>query len=281
LGRPIFIRNPQTGYGRIATDYQSQKLQKRIVSACQALRIPAPPEPSRLALNFSGEAILIAWTADESSAPALRGDLDNYTKNIMDGLQRAKMFRNDRHVASFVAARVQLPGPKLTLEEFLSEQLRAAVKESPKASAKSLAPKLGLSVRAVKRLFQHIHEVDTQKAIEKALAATPAAAPIAEQIPAAAGGLDKEGPSPAPAAPSSSSPTELAPTVHPATTKAHAPADQRGRGNARGRRDRSSRTNRRFAGGPVLRTSPILEAGATNFAPISSDESHADAIAGP
>lgn len=155
MGRPVFLPNPAgRGLPRVVTDYQSQKFQRRIASACIALNLPRPPEPSRLCSLLDLNRLFLAWSPFTGSAPALKGDLDNYAKNVMDALQRARIVTNDRTIASVSFTRAILPPATQSLDARLLADLLAVQAEHPKLNQRSLAKKAGLSQRHTQRLLK-------------------------------------------------------------------------------------------------------------------------------
>jgi hypothetical protein len=154
MGRPVFLKNATgAGPGRVVTDYQSQKFQKRIVAACSALDLRAPAEPSRLCSILDFARVFLAWTPMAGSPPALKGDLDNYLKNVFDGLQRARIVPNDRTIAALGCVRAQLPPASETLEDRLLANLLKVRAKHPKMNRRTLAKTAGVSQRQCKYLL--------------------------------------------------------------------------------------------------------------------------------
>ena len=195
MGRPIFIRNPNTGLGRVSIDYRSQKFQKRIVAACQALDVPPPPAPSRLAIQVDSHRVFLAWTAYTLDYPAIPGDLDNYAKNVMDALQRGRIVQNDRTIASFTAIKANIPAAVRSLDDVLSDKIREILKDHPRTSVKTLAKKGGMSfrkasalVRVIRREADELAEASARAKATAGAAAGGAENPQSASAAAAAAG---------------------------------------------------------------------------------------------
>ena len=83
-------------------DTPSATFQRRLGSALRALNLPKPPGRCVVHTAASGSATLVAWrelvTDYDGDPPSLPGDIDNYAKNVLDGLQRGALLSNDRAV---------------------------------------------------------------------------------------------------------------------------------------------------------------------------------------
>lgn len=156
MGRPIFLPNPSgKGPPRAVTDYQSQKFQKRVGAACESLNLPALTNPSRLTIRLSGYRTFLAWAPmPAEDAPALRGDLDNFTKNTLDGLQRSGRLKNDRDIARLHVTREHLAPPTHSIDDLLLERLAVARAENPQLGQRALAKIVGMSQLNIRRLLR-------------------------------------------------------------------------------------------------------------------------------
>jgi Holliday junction resolvase RusA-like endonuclease len=156
MGRPIFLPNPEgKGPARTITDYQSQKFQKRIGAACTTFDLAKPPNPCRVVVKCNAVRLFMAWRPlAPNTAPELRGDLDNYAKNVLDGLQRCAVLANDRIIADLHIAREHLPEASTTLEDRVLEHLAATREANPSLNQRSLARAAGLSQREARRLLR-------------------------------------------------------------------------------------------------------------------------------
>lgn len=155
MGRPITIKNPLgKGLPRTVLDYQSAKFQNRIFAACAAARLPRPPPVCRVCIRIDYHRTFVAWCLHAPPAPNLRGDLDNYSKNILDGLQRSGLLVNDRGVADLHVSRELLPAAVRTLADAQRDHLLAIRKASPELTQRQLAKAAGLSQRMTRSLLQ-------------------------------------------------------------------------------------------------------------------------------
>ena len=155
MGRPIFLPHPSgKGPPRTVTDYQSQKFQKRIGAACQAHALPPPVPPCRLHIKV-GARVFVAWAPLKTPVPELRGDLDNYAKNILDGLQRCSLLVNDRFIADLHISRDYLPPPPCSLEDATLKHLLEIKSKNPTLkNQRQLAKLAGLAQREARRLLR-------------------------------------------------------------------------------------------------------------------------------
>ncbi len=131
MGRPRAV----TREGRppaMRLDTASATFQRRLSSALRALDLPKPPGRCVVHTAASGSATVVAWrdlvTDYDGDPPSLPGDIDNYSKNVLDGLQRGALLANDRAVIrlSGVKASPADIGAVPTLEERLLAAIHTA-----------------------------------------------------------------------------------------------------------------------------------------------------------
>lgn len=251
MGRPVFLPNPAgRGLPRVVTDYRSQKFQRRVGLACQALKVH-PPQLCRIVAHLHLSRLFLAWAPVVTPPPALSGDLDNYAKNVMDALQRSRLIANDSTIASIGFARVFLPLPTETLDDRLLAQLLEVQSANPKLNRRALAKKAGISQRTVKRLL----DLAKLRALAPSNPATAAKHPSPETITPLAAFRPLESNAPAPIGeagtdshqpitiplPASALPQSVTPDLGAPIQK-----DRRKRSRPN-RQRRSARTNRRGA----------------------------------
>ncbi|AHF94981.1 hypothetical protein OPIT5_00185 (plasmid) [Opitutaceae bacterium TAV5] len=193
MGRPTALPSP-TGKGppRLVTDYQSQKFQNRIGLACKALDLPPPQPPSRVCSHIDPQRTFLAWAPHNGIPPWVRGDIDNFAKNVMDGLQKARVVQNDRTIAAINFQREDIPPPVLSLDQFLLEKILEAKTQFPKLNQRKLAKIAGVSVRTTSRLLR-LHRATP--------APGPESDPLLDPVPPAPAGETPPPNPPAPAAP--------------------------------------------------------------------------------
>jgi Holliday junction resolvase RusA-like endonuclease len=88
LGPPVAWQRPQRGLGgQFFTPKRTLDYEGQVAWAARAKRVRFGAAPV--------EARIELWTTS-----VLRGDLDNYTKAILDGLQKGEAFADDSQVIS-------------------------------------------------------------------------------------------------------------------------------------------------------------------------------------
>jgi hypothetical protein len=120
MRRPLFLlhdRSVLTRKGPISsnafrtiTNSRTQNFIRRIAAACQALEITLPMGEAAVHSVFGETRTFIAWRSRETDEPfnrVLRGDVDNFAKTILDGLQSAGVVPNDRGVFRLTCSKEQ------------------------------------------------------------------------------------------------------------------------------------------------------------------------------
>ena len=62
--------------------------------------------PVSVTMTFSMESTTVTVKSLEDSSSSLRGDLDNYIKLLLDGIQRSPLIENDRQVLHVDAVKI-------------------------------------------------------------------------------------------------------------------------------------------------------------------------------
>lgn len=159
MGRPLFLPNPAgKGPPRTVLDYKSAKFQNRVVAACKALRLPTPPAPCRVCLKLDAGRIFVAWAPiPPELTRELPGDLDNYAKNLLDGLQRHGQIANDKQVADLHTTREPLPAITRTLHDALRDHVLSVRSANPELTTqRALAKAAGISQRLTRELLRAV-----------------------------------------------------------------------------------------------------------------------------
>jgi transposase-like protein len=145
MGRPILLPSSEEGSPpTFRLDHQSATFQRRIGAAMRALQITSPTGRCVVHSASSPLSSFIAWRdldPDLDGDPtALPGDVDNYAKNTLDGMQRARVLRNDRVVMrlSSIKTPVSEFGVLPTLDERLLAAAHAALPGAETASVEEL-----------------------------------------------------------------------------------------------------------------------------------------------
>jgi len=159
MGRPITLKDDTEGGGRGRTvlDSRSSSFQKRIVASIHALGIAAPVGEGAVHTVLGSNRTFIAWRAreaDEDMNRSLRGDADNFAKNILDGMQKSGVLPNDRGVHRVTAAK-DLPQawaePPLPVLEVIEREAR--VRKDQGQPFETIMADLRLSKAHMGRIF--------------------------------------------------------------------------------------------------------------------------------
>ncbi len=145
MGRPILLPSSEEGSPpTFRLDHQSATFQRRIGAAMRALQVTSPIGRCVVHSASSPLASFIAWRdldPDLDGDPAaLPGDVDNYAKNTLDGLQRARVLRNDRAVMRLSSIKTPVAefGVLPSLDERLFAAAHAALPNAETASVEEL-----------------------------------------------------------------------------------------------------------------------------------------------
>lgn len=162
MGRGITLKadTTKTGQGgreRTILDSKSASFQKRVIRACHGLGINAPVGEGAVHTCFGSHRTFLAWRSREMDEPmnrGLRGDVDNFAKNILDGLQKAGVLPNDRGVHRLTAAK-DLPESWLNAPPTLEEVLRqeAMARRSKGEPLETIRVEMRLSKAHLGRIF--------------------------------------------------------------------------------------------------------------------------------
>ena len=130
MGRPIFLKDKENlnAPPRTILDSPSQTFQKRIKQACHAFAIAQPLDQGAVHAIFGANRAFMAWRPreeDETFDSGLRYDVDNASKNVLDGLQSAGVLRNDRGIFRLGASKEFPEGweiPPTSLEQAIQNE---------------------------------------------------------------------------------------------------------------------------------------------------------------
>jgi crossover junction endodeoxyribonuclease RusA len=92
-GPPVPKGRPRKGKGRWYTPRSTIEFEEHVAWVARAQRTRFGDDPVRVSIEI--------WTQR-----SLRGDLDNYAKSILDGLQKGGLFNNDRQVVGLDVQKV-------------------------------------------------------------------------------------------------------------------------------------------------------------------------------
>lgn len=112
-GLPVAAERPRLGRRRKAFTPAKTIAAEVAVAAELMRRYGCGPEPTQhlygpdqalmLMVDYSADGARIRLTPLADRAKAMRGDVDNYLKTTMDGLQKGGAFKNDGQIVSVVA----------------------------------------------------------------------------------------------------------------------------------------------------------------------------------
>ena len=105
-GRPLPKGRPRMSRkGRVYTPATTVRAEEEYAVAVGE-DAPVFDGPVRVELIFTGEHTAVTITPVEEWSTPLRGDLDNYVKLALDGIQRAGIIVNDQQVVHIDATKV-------------------------------------------------------------------------------------------------------------------------------------------------------------------------------
>ena len=112
-------------------DSKSRRFQAKVVDACRCLNLNQSYQEAAIVCVLGADRTFLAWRErqrGETFNAMLRGDTDNYTKNCLDGLQKARVINNDRGVFRLVATK-SLPKDWLTAPMLVTDELAQAARQ--------------------------------------------------------------------------------------------------------------------------------------------------------
>jgi Holliday junction resolvase RusA-like endonuclease len=92
--------------GRVYTPQETVRAEKEYITAVGD-NPPVFEGPVSLELTFMEDATLVTIKPVETWDTPLRGDLDNYCKLALDGIQRAGVLKDDRQVVILSAVKIR------------------------------------------------------------------------------------------------------------------------------------------------------------------------------
>lgn len=111
-GRPVPKARPRmTRRGRVYTPKRTLDYEASIAQAAHDAGVPVIDAPIELAMDFYVDGAFIqCWEIDTPTSGPLVGDIDNYSKSLIDGLQKNRYGQsgygpipNDRQVVRITA----------------------------------------------------------------------------------------------------------------------------------------------------------------------------------
>lgn len=107
-GRPVPKGRPRmTRRGRVYTPKETILAEEQVVEAInQADTVPEFSGPVSVMMIFEKDSTIVKVRSMNDTSTKLRGDLDNYIKLLMDGIQRSPLIENDRQVMHIDAVKI-------------------------------------------------------------------------------------------------------------------------------------------------------------------------------
>lgn len=98
-GAPVPKSRPIHGSGRVYTPRATREYEEWVAMSARAARARVGDEQVEVSLELHHDLVVVELQPiTEELRWMPRGDLDNYAKSILDGLQRGGVFTNDRQV---------------------------------------------------------------------------------------------------------------------------------------------------------------------------------------
>lgn len=105
-GRPVPKGRPRmTRRGRVYTPKESIEAEE-LIAEIIGDKAPVFDGPVSVEMIFSKESTTVTVRALDDAQTGLRGDLDNYVKLLLDGIQRSPLIENDRQVLHIDAVKI-------------------------------------------------------------------------------------------------------------------------------------------------------------------------------
>lgn len=108
-GRPVPWQRVRTNQGRFFTPQETRDWEESVALICRATRQRLGETPCRIDIELlEDRAVIVLTPLPDTEKRKLRGDIDNYAKSILDGLQKGEMIKNDKQV---VELHLTFPAP--------------------------------------------------------------------------------------------------------------------------------------------------------------------------
>jgi len=99
----------RTNQGRFFTPPETRNYEEAVAMLCRATRESLGKTPCSIDIElYVDKTIVVITPTPDAPKRRLQGDVDNYAKAILDGLQKGQMIENDKNV---IELRVSFPGP--------------------------------------------------------------------------------------------------------------------------------------------------------------------------
>lgn len=100
-GRPVPWQRVRTNQGRFFTPKETREYEEAVAWICKAQRERLGETPCDIEIELhEDKAIVIVTPRPDEPKRKLKGDVDNYAKAILDGMQKGGLMKDDRQVNS-------------------------------------------------------------------------------------------------------------------------------------------------------------------------------------
>lgn len=108
-GRPVPWQRVRTNQGRFFTPQETRDWEDSVAWICRAQRERLGNTPCRIELElYEDRAVVTLIPVPDAKKRKLKGDIDNYAKSILDGLQKGEVIENDKQV---IELDISFPSP--------------------------------------------------------------------------------------------------------------------------------------------------------------------------
>jgi Holliday junction resolvase RusA-like endonuclease len=98
-GRPIPWQRVRTNQGRFFTPKETRDYEEMVALSARMARGRIGDVPCDVEIElYEDKAVVILTPRPDAAKRKLKGDVDNYAKAILDGLQKGQMIEDDRQV---------------------------------------------------------------------------------------------------------------------------------------------------------------------------------------
>lgn len=97
-GRPVPWQRVRTNQGRFFTPKETRDYEESVAWTARATRERIGDQPCKVTIELHSAKAVVRLEPVEGKPRKLKGDVDNYAKAILDGLQKGEMFDNDKQV---------------------------------------------------------------------------------------------------------------------------------------------------------------------------------------
>lgn len=98
-GRPVPWERVRTNQGRFFKPQRTRDYEESIAWTCKAQRERVGDTPCDVTIElYEDKTVVVITPRPDAPKRKLQGDVDNYAKSVLDGLQQGGLIKNDRQV---------------------------------------------------------------------------------------------------------------------------------------------------------------------------------------